>query len=88
MKLYTPPYEADFSQRDPAAGVDELFYQRWSPRVFKKTTIPESTLRVIFDAARWAPSSSNVQPWLFITNTDESDFDLFRNLLVEGNQKC
>ena len=82
-----PPYEVDFSQRDPLDGVDELFYRRWSPRVLRKTVLPEQTLRVIFDAARWAPSSSNVQPWRFITNTDDSDFDLFCSLLVEDNQK-
>lgn len=87
MKPYQPPYTVDFSQRDPVAGVNELFYQRWSPRVFRKTTLPEQTLRVIFDAARWAPSSSNAQPWQFITNTDASDFDLFCSLLVEGNQQ-
>lgn len=87
MKLYEPPCVADFSQRDPVAGVDELFYKRWSPRTFKKMTLPEETLRVVFDAARWAPSSYNAQPWLFVTNVDDSDFDLFCGLLNEGNQK-
>ena len=87
MELYEPPYEIDFSQRDPADGVDDLFYQRWSPRAFKKTTLPERALRAIFDAARWAPSSRNAQPWQFVTNTDETDFDLFCGLLVEENQK-
>ena len=87
MKTLEPPYQADFSQRDPAAGVDSLFYTRWSPRSFKKTALPEETLRVIFDAARWAPSCFNDQPWLFITNRDDTDFDLFLGLLTEWNQQ-
>ena len=87
MRAYEPPYAADFSQRDPAAGVDELFYKRWSPRAFRKMPLPEEMLRSVFDAARWAPSSYNAQPWMFITNTDDADFSLFCSLLNEGNQK-
>ena len=79
-------YQPDFSHRDPAEEVNELFYKRWSPRSFKKTTIPEETLTTIFDAARWAPSCFNEQPWLFVTSSGEEDFDLFLDLLVEGNQ--
>lgn len=75
----------DFSQRNAEAGVDELFYQRWSPRAFKSTPVPQQTLRMIFDAARWAPSCYNEQPWLFVTSTKESH-ETFVNLLVEGNQ--
>ncbi len=87
MEQFKSPCNVDFSQRDPNAGVDELFYRRWSPRSFKKVTLPEQTLRTIFDAARWAPSCYNDQPWHFITNTDDTDFDLFCSLLVEGNQQ-
>ena len=87
MEMFKPPYHIDFSQRDPAAHVDPLFYTRWSPRSFKKTTLDDRLLHNIFDAARWAPSCFNDQPWRFITNTDDTDFDLFCNLLVEGNQK-
>ena len=76
----------DFSLRDPANGVDALFYQRWSPRSFNKKPIPEQTLKTIFDAARWAPSCYNDQPWRFITSSGEHDFDFFYNLLTEFNQ--
>ena len=75
----------DFSLRDPEAGVNKLFYQRWSPRTFKSTPIPKESLRVIFDAARWTPSCYNEQPWLFITSTEKTHHT-FVNLLLDGNQ--
>jgi len=78
--------EIDFSQRNPANGVDPLFYQRWSPRAFNNKPIDEETLKIIFDAARWAPSCYNDQPWLFITSSGDHDFDFFHSLLVEFNQ--
>ena len=77
----------DSSSRDPHAGVDALFPNRWSPRNFKRAPIPESTLQIIFDAARWAPSSYNEQPWLFITNDGDKDREVFLNLLVDANQE-
>ena len=85
MKFETG-YEVDFNNRDPLAEVDELFYKRWSPRSFKKLAIPQKTLEVIFEAARWSPSCFNEQPWLFVTSSGEDDFDLFLDLLMEGNQ--
>ena len=83
---FTPALEMDFSQRDPADGVDSLFYHRWSPRSFNKKPIDEETLKTIFDAARWSPSCYNDQPWLFITSDDDKDFDFFYGLLTEFNQ--
>ncbi len=85
MNQYTPPYTADFSQRDPRAEVIDLIYQRWSPRAFKKTQIDQEILESVFDAARWAPSCFNEQPWIFLTSTQQT-FDQFLDLLVEGNQ--
>lgn len=82
---YSDDLPANFSQRDPAAGVDTLFHQRWSPRSFKKVEISEDDLKTIFDAARWAPSCFNGQPWRIYTSTPAS-FDRFLNLLGEGNQ--
>ena len=80
-------HSIDYSVRDPEAGVDKLFFQRWSPRRFKKTPVAPEVLKTILGAARWAPSSYNEQPWLFITNDGERDFDVFLNLLVEANQQ-
>jgi nitroreductase len=85
MKFETG-YEVDFGNRDPAAEVSELFHRRWSPRSFRKTEISLDVQETIFDAARWAPSCFNEQPWLIVTSTGESDFQLFLNLLVEKNR--
>ena len=81
-------YVADFSDRHPEPITDKLFSERWSPRAFKKAEIPEVALQAIFDAARWSPSCFNEQPWQFITatNTSDSEFGVFLNLLVEANQ--
>lgn len=75
----------DYRQRDPAPDVHTQFSHRWSPRSFRKTTIAQSTLNTIFDAARWSPSCFNDQPWKFITSTEETHGQ-FLDLLVEGNQ--
>lgn len=79
------PGNPDYSQRDPDPGVSEQFFQRWSPRSFKKVTIPQPIISSVVDAARWSPSCFNAQPWKFITSTEDS-FDLFLEHLVEGNQ--
>lgn len=84
--MFPTPYTVDFSARDTDEDTHRLFVERWSPRSFKKTDIPEAVLRTIFDAARWSPSSYNEQPWLFVTNTGSEDFDLFCSLLIEVNQ--
>ena len=86
MTTFSTDYSVDFSDRVPAPGVDPLFFQRWSPRAFKKTEIPTETLETIFDAARWSPSCFNEQPWLFITSSGADDFDTFLGLLMEKNQ--
>jgi nitroreductase len=84
---YETNYAVDFQLRNPLEGVDDLFSKRWSPRSFKKSEIDETVLTTIFDAARWAPSCFNEQPWLFITSSGETDFDLFLKLLSERNQR-
>jgi nitroreductase len=67
--------------------VESLFLERWSPRSFVPTEIPEADLLSIFEAAKWAPSSSNNQPWRFLYAKRGSSFwNLFLGLLVPGNQ--
>jgi len=46
--------------------IHPLFLQRWSPRAFTGEAIDEATLLRFFEAARWAPSGYNAQPWRFI----------------------
>ena len=52
--------------RQPDHPIDPMFLERWSPRAFSGEDIPVETLMTLFEAARWAPSSYNSQPWRFI----------------------
>lgn len=54
------------STRHADHPIDPLFLARWSPRAFTAEEIPEATLLTILEAARWAPSSYNAQPWRFL----------------------
>lgn len=67
--------------------VEPVFLERWSPRAFTGEEISEHTLRTMFEAARWAPSSYNSQPWRFIyARRDNTHWDKFLGLLNEYNQ--
>ena len=61
---------------------------RWSPRAFSDKPISHDVLRSLFEAARWAPSSSNEQPWAFLvaTKEDPENFAKVLSTLVEFNQ--
>lgn len=74
-----------FEARDPLAGVADLFVTRWSPRAFAPAAIGDAQLARLIDAARWAPSCFNEQPWRFYTSTADTFAD-YLNLLVEANQ--
>ena len=68
-------------------GVDPLFLSRWSPRAFTGEPIPHETLMTMFEAARWAPSCFNMQPWRFLYATrDGEHWVRFLNLLIPYNQ--
>lgn len=43
-------------------AIDPLFVDRWSPRAMTSEALDETALMTLFEAARWAPSASNVQP--------------------------
>jgi nitroreductase len=68
--------------------VHDLIRDRWSPRAFADKTVPAGVLRSLFEAARWAPSSSNEQPWSFIvaTKDDPETHAKLLSTLVEANQ--
>lgn len=76
------------NSRESQYSIDPLFLERWSPRAFTGEVIDESELLTILDAAHWAPSSANQQPWRFIYALKGSeDWDKFVGLLVESNQE-
>jgi nitroreductase len=68
--------------------IDKFFLDRWSPRAFTDETIDRDTMLTILDAAHWAPSSGNNQPWRFIYGLRGTEaFSTILDLLVPGNQK-
>jgi nitroreductase len=68
--------------------IHELLRRRWSPRAFSGRAVPADALRSLFEAARWAPSSYNAQPWAFLvaTKEDRENFDRILSTLVEFNR--
>lgn len=67
--------------------IHELIRDRWSPRAFSSKPIERAVLASLFEAARWAPSSSNEQPWgyLVATKNDIENFAKAISVLVEFN---
>jgi len=75
------------SPRQADHEIDPLFLERWSPRAFDGSEIPDEDLLAIFEAARWAPSAFNSQPWRFLyAKRGDADWDRFLSLLIPWNQ--
>ena len=69
--------------------IHDLLVRRWSPRAFDERPVEPHTLWPLFEAARWAPSSNNEQPWRFIVATKkdhEAEWGRLFDCLVEGNR--
>lgn len=75
------------TRRVPNFPVETLFLHRWSPRAFVPEPIAEAQLMTLLEAARWAPSCFNSQPWRFLyALRDTPDWDRFVGLLTPDNQ--
>ncbi|MFS2034067.1 nitroreductase family protein [Polaromonas sp. CT11-55] len=73
--------------RTPDHPINPLFTDRWSPRAFTGEAIPEAALLSTLEAARWAPSAYNLQPWRFIyARRDTASWLPIFDTLVEFNQ--
>lgn len=67
--------------------INPLILNRWSPRAMSGEKIKDEELMSLFEAARWAPSSSNNQPWRFLYAKRETPhWETFFSLLVDFNQ--
>jgi len=67
--------------------IEDLILNRWSPRAFSGELLTNRELMSLFEAARWAPSSYNNQPWRFIyAQRGTPAWDIFFNLMVEFNK--
>jgi len=59
--------------------INNLSEQRWSPRAFSNQTVENYKLQSIMEAARWAPSAFNEQPWRFIVG--QKNDEVYQNIL-------
>ncbi len=67
--------------------IDPLFLRRWSPRAMNGEPLSQGELMRLFEAARWAPSSGNSQPWRFVyARAGTPHFARIFDLLAEGNK--
>lgn len=73
--------------RETKYPIDDIFLKRYSPRAFSGESITKEELMTMFEAARWAPSASNMQPWHFIyAMRGTPAFDTLFSLLIDFNK--
>ncbi len=70
-----------------AFPIHDLIRDRWSPRAFSDKPVQPEVLASLFEAARWAPSSFNEQPWAYLvaTKNDPENFAKMLSVLVDFN---
>jgi len=74
-------------KRIPEYPVNQIIINRWSPRAMSDAFVSEKELMSLFEAARWAPSSYNAQPWRFIyVKRGSQNWQRMFDLLVPFNQ--
>lgn len=77
----------DEKTRKPTYEINSLILNRWSPRSLTGQELDDKELYSLFEAARWAPSSYNNQPWRFIyAKRSSSHWNLLFSLLADGNK--
>ncbi|RMF54446.1 nitroreductase [Candidatus Woesearchaeota archaeon] len=75
------------NNRKPEFECNEIFLKRWSPRAMSGEEISDEELMILFEAAKWAPSTYNAQPWRFLyAKRGSEDWEKFLDLLVEPNR--
>lgn len=74
-------------KRQAAHPVERIFVDRWSPRAMSGEEVSNGELLTLFEAARWAPSSMNNQPWrMLYAPRGSRHWPLFFDLLVDSNK--
>ncbi|OEF95870.1 nitroreductase family protein [Desulfuribacillus alkaliarsenatis] len=74
------------TERFSKYNVDSFFLERWSPRAFSNNAVDDNDLLAILEAAHWAPSCFNEQPWRFYVARSDSKRAQFLSFLTESNQ--
>lgn len=73
--------------RIPDYLIDAQFVERWSPRALKNDAIDDETLLSLFEAARWAPSAYNLQPWRFsYSKNGSASWGNYLDFLIDFNR--
>lgn len=75
------------NSRVASASIDPMFTERWSNKSFSGEPLSDDQIASLFEAARWAPSARNWQPWVFVYATDGPERERFDALLFEGNKR-
>ena len=79
---------AHMKEAQPDYPIEALLARRWSPYSFAERDVPLADLQAILEAARWAPSSYNEQPWRYLLarRSDPAAFEKLLSCLIDGNQ--
>ena len=77
---------SNLNPRVPEAQVAPMFVERWSTRAFDPTPLPEEQIQSLFEAARWAPSCFNEQPWHFVYASEGAGRERLLSLLNDWNR--
>ncbi len=67
-------------------ALNKIFIERWSPRAFKEDKLTQEQIDTLFEAAHWAPSCFNAQPWYFVYASTDEALNKLRPVMVEQNQ--
>ncbi len=82
-----PKFDETQKHLPSESGLVDVMSRRWSPRAFSGEPVTQEQLRKLFEAARWAPSSYNEQPWRFLVGRKgDSTWQRIFDALVEFNQ--
>jgi nitroreductase len=90
-RLWDLPTVGDYAMSHAVDGdhpIHEILANRWSPYGFSDRAVSDEDICSLFEAARWAASSYNEQPWSYVvaTQRDKAMFERLLSCLVEGNQ--
>lgn len=81
------PADTARRHRRPDHPINAILYERWAPRAMSGEPVTRAELDRVFEAARWAPSSYNRQPWrFFYALRDDECWNDFLGLLTPGNR--
>lgn len=82
-EIYLPKFKQSRKAEYP---ISPFFLFRWSPRAFLDKQVPDEELFSLFEAARWAPSGGNIQPWKYIIARTQEDREKFFTFINPSNR--